>query len=416
MSKSMTPSVIAGGVAHGGDAGQGSPLKGFKIGLIAAVSYHLVSQLGAQAEYLRNLGMSVVLISSAGPEVAKIRTGEHLQYEIVEIPRSLSPARDIVALIRLTQLFFRHRFDLVHSSTPKAGLLTALAAFIAGIPIRLHTFTGQPWVTLKGPIRWASRTADRLIGLLNTKCYADSGSQARFLIAEGIISPRKMAVIGHGSLGGVDLGRFNPEHWSPSVKQEIRRDLSVSLSSSLIIFVGRITPDKGIVELIEAFSGLLTLNYDADLLLVGPQDRDRGGVGSLDLSMAEQCPRIHAIGYSDCPERYLAIADIFCLPSYREGFGLVVMEAAAMGLPAVGTAIYGLTDAVADGETGILVPPRDIIALREALRRLLDHPEERIRMGQAARQRCLEQFDAKKVNASVVEEYRNILQSKGLIQ
>jgi glycosyltransferase involved in cell wall biosynthesis len=361
------------------------------------------------------LGMSVVLVSSAGPETAKIRTGEDLQYEIVEIPRSLSPIRDMVALVHLTQLFFRHRFDLVHSTTPKAGLLTALAAFITRVPIRFHTFTGQPWVTLKGPIRWASRMADRLIGILDTKCYADSGSQAHFLIAEGIISPRKMAVIGHGSLAGVDLGRFDPDRWPPPARQELRRELSVSDSSTLLIFVGRITPDKGISELLEAFSGLLAMNYDVDLLLIGPQDRDRGGVGSLDLSQAEKCPRIHAIGYSDCPERQLAIADIFCLPSYREGFGTVVMEAAAMGLPTVGTAIYGLTDAVADGETGILVPPRDAGALREALCRLLEHPDERIRMGKAARKRCLELFDAAKVNAGVAEEYRSIIQLKRLI-
>lgn len=409
----MTPEATVDGGAMKATYGRNA-LCGLKIGLIATVSYHLVSQLGGQAEYLRGLGMSVVLVSSAGPEIDKIQTKENLRYEIVEIPRSLSPMRDMVALIRLMQLFFRHRFDLVHSTTPKAGLLTALAAFIAMVPIRFHTFTGQPWVTLKGPLRWASRMADRLIGILDTKCYADSGSQARFLIAEGIISPRKMAVIGHGSLAGVDLGRFNPDRWPPSTRQEHRGELSVSASSTLLIFVGRITPDKGISELLEAFSGLLAMNYDVDLLLVGPQDRDRGGAGSLDLSQAEKSPRIHAIGYSDCPERYLAIADIFCLPSYREGFGTVVMEAAAMGLPTVGTAIYGLTDAVADGETGILVPPRDAGALREALRRLLDCPDERIRMGRAARQRCFELFDAAKINAGVAEEYQNIVQSRRL--
>jgi glycosyltransferase involved in cell wall biosynthesis len=408
----MTPEAITGSGVPKEATDEKNSLKGLKIGLIATVSYHLVSQLGGQAEYLRGLGMSVVLVSSAGPETAKIQTGEDLQYEIVEIPRSLSPLRDMVALIRLTQFFFRHHFDLVHSTTPKAGLLTALAAFIAMVPIRFHTFTGQPWVTLKGPLRWASRMADRLIGFLDTKCYADSGSQARFLIAEGIISPRKMSVIGHGSLAGVDLGRFNPDRWSLAAKQEHRRELSISPSSTLLIFVGRITPDKGISELLNAFSGLLGMNYDVDLLLVGPQDRDRGGTGSLDLSQAEKCPRIHAIGYSDCPERHLTIADIFCLPSYREGFGTVVMEAAAMGLPTVGTAIYGLTDAVADGETGLLVPPRDAPALREAIRRLLDCPDERIRMGKAARQRCNELFDAAKVNASVAEEYRNILRMK----
>jgi glycosyltransferase involved in cell wall biosynthesis len=302
-----------------------------------------------------------------------------------------------------------HRFDIVHSTTPKAGLLTALAAFFAGIPIRLHTFTGQPWVMLQGVMRWASRAADKLIGLLDTKCYADSCSQAQFLVSEGIVASRKMAVIGHGSLAGVDMTRFNPDHWSLSMKQDLRQGLAISQSSRVIVFIGRISPDKGIAELIAAFYELLRMDYDVDLLLVGPHDQDCGGVSSLDLKKAGQCSRIHHTGYTECPEKYLAIADIFCLPSYREGFGTVVIEAAAMGLPTVGTEIYGLTDAVVDGETGILVPPRDERALLGALKSLLDHPDTLHAMGKAARVRCFEHFDARIVNEKVAQEYLNVL-------
>jgi glycosyltransferase involved in cell wall biosynthesis len=387
-------------------------LKGVKICRTATVPYFMVSQLRLQAEYLRDIGMQVVLVASDGPEWEEISTGNGLSIEIINIPRSLSPWQDVVALVKLTRFFHEQRFDIVHSTTPKAGLLTALAAFLAGIPIRLHTFTGQPWVLLTGVMRWASHTADRLIGVLDTKCYADSPSQAQFLVAEGIISSGEMAVVGQGSLAGVDMKRFNPDQWPLSVKQEIRQVLGIDVSSKVIIFVGRISPDKGIAELIAAFYELLRMNYDIDLILVGPQDEDCGGIGSLDLNEAVRCLRIHYIGYTSCPEKYLAISDIFCLPSYREGFGTVVIEAAAMGLPTVGTSIYGLIDAVIDGETGILVPPKDDRTLLEALKRLIDHPDELKKMGKAARERCFKLFDSNKFNEKVAEEYHNILKIK----
>lgn len=387
-------------------------LKGIKICRISTVPFFIVTQLKSQMEYLRDMGMHVVLVSSEGPEWSKIKAEQGLSVKIINISRSIDPWQDFVALIRLTMFFFRHRFDIVHSTTPKAGLLTALAAFISGTSIRFHTFTGQRWVTLKGFMKWSSRMADKLIGILNTKCYADSSSQAQFLVDEGIISSRKIAVISQGSLAGVDMNRFNPARWPLSMKHQIRQNLSIALSSKIIIFVGRISPDKGIAELISAFHELLSMNYDVDLLLVGPHDQECGGVSSLNLNSARQCSRIHYIGYTECPEKYLAISDIFCLPSYREGFGTVVIEAAAMGIPTVGTTIYGLIDAVVDGETGILVPPKNDRVLMEALKRLLDHPDELETMGKAARQGCFQHFDANKVNEKVAEEYLNVLKMK----
>jgi glycosyltransferase involved in cell wall biosynthesis len=391
----------------------GHALKGKRIALLATVAYHLVNQLGRQAEYLRDLGMDLTLVSSAGPEAAEVRTGPRLKYETIEIPRALSPVADLAALFRLTRFFRRRRFDIVHSTTPKAGLLTAIAAFLSGIPVRLHTFTGQPWVTLQGPMRLASRTADRMIGLLNTRCYADSASQARFLIAEGILPAGKISVIGRGSLAGVDMARFDPGRWQEPVKRELRQRLGIGPSATVLAFLGRITPDKGIAELIRAFEGLLKGGYDVDLLLLGPHDRERGGAGVFDLEDALKCPRIRHLGYTPEPEKFLALSHIFCLPSYREGFGTVVIEAAAMGLPTVGTRIYGLTDAVADGETGILVPPRDAGSLETALRYLLDHPGDRERMGEAARRRCREEFASDRVNAAVAAEYRRLLRARG---
>lgn len=380
-----------------------------KICRTATVSYYLVSQLKAQVEYLRDIGINVVLVSSDGPELSKLDTGRGLTHEVVDIPRSLKPWKDIAVLLAFIKIFRKHKFDIVHSTTPKAGLLTAIAAFLLRVPVRLHTWTGQRWVTLKGPLRWASRISDKIIGYLNTRCYADSNSQRKFLLDEKIIVPHKLDVIGHGSLAGVDLSCFDPGRWTQSEKKELKHELSIGPSAKVLIFVGRITREKGIFELVSAFQKLVHKGYDVDLLLVGPRDQDCGGSDSICLSKIDQCPRIHYTGYTKSPERYLAISDILCLPSYREGFGTVVIEAAAMGIPTVGTQINGLIDAVDDGKTGFLVPSRDERSLCLALIKMLDDPNLIQRMGNAARQRCIKQFDADLVNKLIVEEYFRLL-------
>lgn len=387
-------------------------LKGVKLCRVATVSYALTVHLKSQVNYLKELGMNIVLISSDGPELKDLGICDEIRHEVVEIPRSLKPVTDIAAFIKLFNIFRKYKFDIVHSITPKAGLLTSVAAFIAGVPIRLHTFTGQPWVTLRPPMRWFAKSSDKLIGLLNTKCYADSDSQRRFLIDNRIISSEKMGVIGSGSISGVDLGRFDSGKFDSNKKNLLKQELSISIKAKIIIFIGRIAKDKGIRELISAFKELLKLEYDIELLLVGPLDKDCGGDGDFNITLMRECSKIHYIGYTASPETYLAISDIFCIPSYREGFGSVVVEAAAMGIPTVGTNIYGLVDAVVDGETGILVPPGDDSALVGALRRLLDNPDELIRMGEAAKRRSFQYFSANIINKKVAEEYHNILNTK----
>jgi glycosyltransferase involved in cell wall biosynthesis len=384
-------------------------LQGKKIARIATVPYSIATQIGDQVVYLRNLGMQVVIISGDGPELARFPFSESLRHECIAIHRSINLGKDIIAVAKLFFTLRKHQFMIIHSITPKAGLLTAVAGFFARVPIRIHTFTGQPWVNKKGMIRLITRFCDRLIGLLNTKCYADSRSQMDFLIKEGIISQDKISVIGAGSLAGVDLKRFNSSRWSHDEKMRLRSDLRISHDSKVITFVGRIAKEKGIVELIQAFLSLVHNHYNADLLLIGPLDQDRGGQDFVPTENLTKSSRIHYIGYADAPERYLSISDIFCLPSYREGFGTVVIEAAAMGLPCVGTRIYGLADAVQDGQTGILVPPQDAEALKNALMQFLENPELVKQMGKAARERVVKEFGARIINEKTAIEYEKLL-------
>jgi glycosyltransferase involved in cell wall biosynthesis len=177
----------------------------------------------------------------------------------------------------------------------------------------------------------------------------------------------------------------------------------------VFIFIGRIARDKGIAELLDAFERLVVAGYDADLILVGPLDEECGGAGFLSAAELRAHRRVHYLGFSTTPERYLAASDVLCLPSYREGFGTVVIEAAAMGLPTVGTRINGLVDAVVDGTTGLLVTVKDAVGLSAACAQLLDHPERLLAMGLAARERCVREFDAEVVNKELAEQYAGLL-------
>ena len=334
---------------------------------------------------LRKLGLSAMLL-------------------VVPIERKISPLRDLCALWILYRNFRRERFDLVHSVSPKAGLIGMLAARLAGIQVRVHTFTGQVWVTRTGWRRRLLKAADWLIGALTTRALVDSPSQRDFLVAEGILPADKTHVIGHGSICGVDAERFRPKS---EFRDEVRKRFLIPDSAILLLYLGRLNRDKGIRDLAVAFSTLASRIPNLFLLLAGP-DED-GQLQTVMEICGSAAKRVFHVGFTDQPERFMAAADIFCLPSYREGFGMVVIEAAASGVPAVASRIYGLTDAVVDGVTGLLHPPADHGAITAVLERLILDPEARQKMGIAARQRALESFSDQALSKGLMAFYGTIL-------
>lgn len=387
-------------------------LEGIRVARISTVPFFVLSQLKHQIESIGASGAQVVVVTSGGQEFSSLQAITGVTCKMVEIPRSISPWRDCLALWQLFRFFRRSQIDIAHSTTPKAGLLTAVAAFLARVPVRLHTFTGQPWVNMKGVMRRFARWSDSLIARLNTRCYTDSASQRQFLIEQGVIPPERLFVIGAGSLAGVDIERFNPARFSEQERLALKLRAGIPQDAPVLLFVGRITADKGVRELLDAFREIKTAGSTAHLIFVGHFDSEIGGGAGISRHDIEGIRDVYIAGFTECPEMYMAIADILCLPSYREGFGTVVIEAAAMGVPTVGSDIYGLSDAVIHGETGMLVPPRDTTALANALSDMLTDAERRKKMGQAARQRAEALFDARQVNAKLIAEYRDLLDAR----
>lgn len=383
-------------------------LTGIKIARVSTVAFFVDTQLSRQIKTIAGSGAEVHVVASEPGLNKDVGTAN---YTSIEIPRQIHFFKDLKALWRLWRFFSKHRFDIVHSTTPKAGLLCAIAAKLAGVPVRLHTFTGQPWVTLSGLKRRLAIWSDKLIIKLNTQCYTDSPSQTRFMEQQGIAPANQLQTLNQGSLAGVDFSRFNPKLFAEDERQALKHELGLADDAVTILFVGRIGKDKGIVELVHAFEKLLKAHPECYLILAGPLELNAEESSRLGLQRCNPESHIILTGYTPEPEAYMAISDLLCLPSYREGFGTVVIEAAAMGLPAVASRIYGLTDAVVDNETGLLVTAKQVEPLHQALKQLVEQPDLRKNMGVKAQKRAQTLFDEKIINQLLLDEYRKQVES-----
>lgn len=314
-----------------------------------------------------------------------------VRVEHVAIRRNISPWSDAVELLKLCRILRRERYDVVFSMNPKSGLLAMLAAWLTRVPLRLHCFTGQVWATRRGLARALFKGLDRLLASCATAVLCDSGSQRDFLIAEGVVKPERIRVLAAGSIAGVDARRFHPD---AEARARMRVELGLGDDDVAMLYVGRLNRDKGILDLLAAFRQLRPTHPAARLIMVGPDD---GGFAPL--FAAE--PGVRHVGYTPAVESYMAAADILCLPSYREGFGLVLVEAGASGLPVVASRIYGITDAVVDGETGLLHRPGDVADLTAQLLRLLDDADLRQRLGAAGRRRATADFSRERLTAAL---------------
>lgn len=320
----------------------------------------------------------------------------------VPIKRKVAPLADMAALVELFLLFRREHYAAVSSVTPKAGMLAMLAATFARVPLRIHVFTGQVWATRRGWQRLLLKAVDRLMARLATHVLADSHSQRDFMAAEGIAEAGKIRVLGTGSICGVDGCRFRPD---AGRRDSIRQAHGIPEEAVVFLFLGRLNRDKGVLDLADAFAAMD--NGAAWLLVVGPDEA--GLCMELDRRLGAASVRARFVGHTDRPEDFMAAADVFCLPSYREGFGMVIIEAAAAAVPAIGSRIYGITDAVEENVTGLLHPPGDAIELRRCMTALAGDVVRRRAMGEAARERALRLFSREAVTRAWLDFYRQLL-------
>lgn len=365
-----------------------------------------------QVGYMKARGFEIVGLSSPGEMLTRFAEREGVPVHAVEMPRRVTPWRDVFALLKLVRLLRRIRPQIVHAHTPKGGLLGMLSAWIARIPVRIYHMHGLPFVTATGWTRWLLMRSEQVSCGLADQVLCVSSSARALAVEAGLCRADKVTVLLQGSINGVDaLNRFNPANVPPSARNGTRLKYGIPADATVVGFIGRIVRSKGIVDLAKAWERLRADFPALHLLLVGPLEPQDPIPGDVEASLRKDS-RVHLIGEEwDTPALYAAM-EVLVLPTYREGLPGVLLEAAAMQVPVVATSVTGCVDVVEDGITGLLVPPHDPESLARAIRTYLEDPDLRLKHGLAARAWILRAFRPERVWQAIYEEYLNLLEKK----
>lgn len=351
----------------------------------------------------------IVAVSSPGEALDKIARREKVRCVAVPMERRISVWHDLVSLIRLVRVFHKERPQMVHSMTPKAGLLSMLAAWIVRVPVRVHTFTGLVFPTSTGLRRRLLMFTDSVTCFCATHVVPEGEGVKDDLYAFGI-TRKPMEVLGYGNVRGINLTRYDRTPEVNEAAAKIREQLHLAENSFVFLFVGRLLRDKGIGELMRAFSRLSQSGRgEVHLILVGREEFEIEPVSAQVRNLIDSMPNVHAVGEQEDVRPWYAVADAFVLPSYREGFPNAVIEAGAMGLPSIVTDVNGAREIIIHKENGLIIPPKDEDSLYKAMAHLIDFPDEAKAMGMKARPLIASRYEQGFVRDCLKRFYKSLL-------
>ena len=317
---------------------------------------------------------NLTLVSSDEKQLAKVASDQGVQYFPLEITRKITPLQDLRCLVRLVRFLRQEKPHFVHSHTPKAGIIGMLAAYIAGVPVRMHTVAGLPLMEATGVKRWVLNTVERITYFCSTNVYPNSKGLETFILQNKLCILKKIKVLGSGSSNGIDTSYFDPEMVSQAQQVALKNELSIEPKDFVFCFVGRLVKDKGVNELIDAFIQISKKHLNVKLLIVGHTEADLDPLLPVTLHNIKFNERIIEVGFQKDIRPYLAIADLFTFPSYREGFPNVILQANAMGVPCIVSDINGCNELIKQGENGLIVPAKNSKILKEQMELLLENP------------------------------------------
>ena len=372
--------------------------------MVGITSSQTCLNLTGRLSALREAGFRVTLISSPGELLDRTARQQGAEAVAVPIKRTIAPWADFVSLVRLWWMLTMRRPDLTEFSTPKAGLLGSIASLMAGVPRRVYMLRGLKLESTRGLKRRILLVTEKVAARCSQVVLCNSESMRSEALALGIAPAGKLRVLGDGSSNGVDLRKFSP---GPT---DVRERLGIPAAAPIVGFVGRLTEDKGVPELIEAFDAILRRVPEAHLLLVGWFDAAEDALDEAVRKRIENHPRIHSTGYVADTAPYYRAMDLMTLPTWREGFPNAVLEAAATGIPVITTLCTGSRDSVVPEVTGLLIPPGYPEAISEAVLKLLLNPAQRQRMGAAARRWVLEHYTNERVLGLLTGYYKSLLE------
>ena len=363
----------------------------------------LEGQLTFMDQYLE-----VTAVSAEKERLEKYGLDNKVNTFCVEMTREITPLKDLKAVFDLYKYLKKEKPLIVHTHTPKAGIVGMLAAKLAGVHIRLHTVAGLPLMETTGTKRKILDFVEKLTYSLATKVYPNSKGLYDIILKEKFTSPSKLKVLGKGSSNGIDTTYFDPAIYSEEFKLNLRQKLKFPETNVVFIFIGRLVSEKGINELIKAFSKLHQSNPDCNLLLVGPFEQELDPLKPETLDFIQIHPGIISVGYQQDVRPYLAISDVLTFPSYREGFPNVVMQAGAMNLPSIVTDINGCNEIISEGKNGLIIPVKDENALYSAMLKLLNNEDLRLLLASKARCEITSNYERKEFWKILLKEYEEL--------
>ncbi len=377
-----------------------------KIIRLSTVPISLNVLLKGQLKFL-NEHYNIIAVSGKDVSLDEVASREGVEIFPIEMERKISPIKDFVSLVKLYFYFKKERPLIVHSITPKAGLLSMTAAKFAGVPIRIHTFTGLIFPSKQGLFQKILILMDKLLCLCATNIYPEGQGVKDDLISYKI-TQKPLKVIGNGNVNGIDKNYFNPELYNLEDITQERKKLGIAENDFVFVFVGRLVKDKGINELINAFSKFQYNYKNAKLLLVGPFEDDLDPLDVETVKTIKESENIISVGFQIDVRTYYAMADALIFPSYREGFPNVVMQAGAMGLPSIVTDINGCNEIIIENENGMIIPVKDSVAIYDAMEKMLTDKEFSNSLRINARLSIISRYEQQLVWDAILSEYKSL--------
>lgn len=384
-----------------------------KIIRVTTVPMSLKILLKGQLRYMSENGIEIIGVASWGLELEDVRQDEGVRVVAVEMTRRITPLKDFLSLWKMYLLFKKEKPDIVHSHTPKAGIIAMFGAMMARVPVRMHTVAGLPLLETTGLKKIILKIIEKLTYSCSTRVYPNSRKLYELLIKENFAKKEKFAIIAQGSSNGIDLHYFNPNAIEEESLLGIKKSLGITKDTFVFIFIGRLVKDKGLNELITAFSEFR--NKNLKLVLVGQQEPDLDPLSAKTLEYIQKNNRIVSVGFQKDVRPYLAISNCLVLPSYREGFPNVVLQAGAMNLPSIVSDINGCNEIIIEGRNGIIIEPKNVISLFRAMKKMKENPIWYAELRANSRGLIRERYNQQTIWEELFVEYKSVIQkNKGM--
>ncbi|TDQ19243.1 glycosyltransferase involved in cell wall biosynthesis [Algoriphagus boseongensis] len=378
---------------------------------ITTVPLSLKLLLAGQMKFMKEKGWEVVAVSSDGREVSQVVRNEGVRHEVIPFSRKITPFHDLICIWKLIQLFRREKPDIVHTHTPKAGLLGMIAANLSGVKIRIHTLAGIPAMAAEGKKKSLLESAEKWTYSNATEVWPNSQGLYKHILKEGLTTESKLKIMGKGSSNGVDLKHYNRKSLKENHLVAATMRIMPGEDDFIILAVGRLVKDKGIEELVSAFLDSKIVGM-SKLVLLGSFEQDLDPLNPEVIKTIQDHPRIVQIDWSDHVAHYLALADVLVHPSHREGFPNVLLEAGAMQVPVICSDIIGNRDLVTQQKTGLIFPVKDASVLKEALEFAFVKREKMAQLAENLHLEVINNYRREFIHEQIYLNYQRLL--KGL--